>query len=246
MADGRDRPRRRAAVLLAVLVAAACSTPAPPPVLDRSPVRDAEATHYTVRSGDTLYSIAWRYGLDYRDLARHNDIAPPYRIHPSQRLSLRAQQPPAAAQRSAPARQPRAQQPPAAPAPPAAEPAVVSGGQAWQWPAQGRLVRDYGGANRGIDLELSPGSRVGAIAAGEVVYAGVGLRGYRHLVIIKHDSAYLSAYSLNDTIHVREGEHVRAGARLADITGSGRAAMLRFEIRRDGAPVNPRQLIERS
>lgn len=43
---------------------------------------------YKVRSGDTLYSIAWRYGLDYRELARWNVIDPPYVIFPGQPLVL--------------------------------------------------------------------------------------------------------------------------------------------------------------
>jgi lipoprotein NlpD len=280
------RLRRTLLVLALALTAVGCSTPsAPPPVVDRSAPREAEATHYMVRPGDTLYSIAWRYGLDFRDLARFNAIEPPYRIYPNQRLSLRAPaatapqrpaappaqppvaqappavvpspapaqarapaQPPAPAQRPAPTAStplPQNQPSPGAPAtarPPATVPAVAG----WQWPAQGRLLRDYGSGSRSIDLELSPGSRVGAVAAGEVVYAGVGPRGFRHLIIIKHDSAYLSAYSLNEDMHVREGDRVQAGARLAEIRGSGPAAVLRFEIRKDGVPVNPRGLIGRS
>ena len=43
---------------------------------------------YTVEAGDTLYGIAWRHDMDYRDLARLNRIAPPYRIDPGQRLVL--------------------------------------------------------------------------------------------------------------------------------------------------------------
>lgn len=43
---------------------------------------------YTVGRGDTLYSIAETYGRSYRDLATWNNIDPPYRIHPGQRLIL--------------------------------------------------------------------------------------------------------------------------------------------------------------
>lgn len=45
---------------------------------------------YTVKPGDTLYSIAWRYELDYKELARWNDIGPPYSIYPGQRLNMAA------------------------------------------------------------------------------------------------------------------------------------------------------------
>lgn len=43
---------------------------------------------HTVERGETLYSIAWHYGLDWRRLARWNDIDAPYTIYPGQRLNL--------------------------------------------------------------------------------------------------------------------------------------------------------------
>jgi len=46
------------------------------------------ATHYMVVRGDTLYSIAFRAGVDVRDLARWNHVSPPYVIHPDQRLRI--------------------------------------------------------------------------------------------------------------------------------------------------------------
>jgi lipoprotein NlpD len=50
----------------------------------------ANASSYTVVRGDTLYGIAFRKGLDYRDLARWNGIAAPYTIYPGQRLRVSA------------------------------------------------------------------------------------------------------------------------------------------------------------
>ncbi len=44
--------------------------------------------YHTVAKGDTLYSIAWRYGIDYRDVAAWNRITAPYRIYPGERLRL--------------------------------------------------------------------------------------------------------------------------------------------------------------
>lgn len=43
---------------------------------------------HTVKEGETLYSIAWRYGRDYRQLAAINKISPPYRIYAGQRINL--------------------------------------------------------------------------------------------------------------------------------------------------------------
>lgn len=57
---------------------------------DRMDERASEAPSYTVQSGDTLYKISVQYGVDYRDLARWNDISPPYTIYPRQRLRVGA------------------------------------------------------------------------------------------------------------------------------------------------------------
>ena len=43
---------------------------------------------YSVKKGDTLYSIAWRYEKDYRDIAKWNLITPPFHIYPGQRLNM--------------------------------------------------------------------------------------------------------------------------------------------------------------
>lgn len=90
----------------AVLLVAGCATPRPAPVIDRMPQagskpparpapsasRAAQADQprpdfYTVKAGDTLYSIALEFGLDYRELAGWNNIDPA-RIRVGQQLRL--------------------------------------------------------------------------------------------------------------------------------------------------------------
>lgn len=67
-------------------------SPGQVPVRDLSASREStSAGHYTVEAGDTLYGIAWRHDMDYRDLARLNRIGPPYQIQPGQRLVLDAE-----------------------------------------------------------------------------------------------------------------------------------------------------------
>jgi lipoprotein NlpD len=53
--------------------------------------------NYSVRSGDTLYAIAFSYGLDHRQVARWNGISAPYIIYPGQDLRL---SPPSSSDRS--------------------------------------------------------------------------------------------------------------------------------------------------
>lgn len=72
------------ALLLALLGGAACSTQS----LLSWEASDRARPHYQVQGGDTLYSIAWGYGVDFRRLAVVNDLHPPYPISPGQILRL--------------------------------------------------------------------------------------------------------------------------------------------------------------
>ena len=75
---------------------------------------------------------------------------------------------------------------------------------------------------------------------GRVVYSGSGLIGYGQLIIVKHNKRYLSAYAHNNKILVKEGDTVRGGQRIAEMGRSGsNRAMLHFEIRKDGKPIDP-------
>jgi lipoprotein NlpD len=112
----------------------------------------------------------------------------------------------------------------------------------WVWPATGKLVTGFSDtANlKGIDIAGKAGQPVLASAAGKVVYAGTGLRGYGKLIIIKHSNNYLSAYAHNKEILVKEGQQVQRGQRIAEM-GSTDAdqVKLHFEIRRLGKPMDP-------
>lgn len=101
-----------AASMLAAVLLAACGAPGPliPEQQSRAgteaPLTPAPRD-YRVAAGDTLYSIAFRYGLDWREVAAWNGIGRPYTIHVGDRLRLRP--PPdmrAAARSPAPAREP--------------------------------------------------------------------------------------------------------------------------------------------
>src|SRR3972149_3938628 len=90
-----------AAVLLVCMLLTACGgTQSAAPVFDNPQMDNAAkrpgtrplktgATHQ-VQRGDTLYSIAWKYGYDYKDLAQWNSVRPPYRIYVGQTLVLAA------------------------------------------------------------------------------------------------------------------------------------------------------------
>ncbi|MCB1644686.1 MAG: peptidoglycan DD-metalloendopeptidase family protein [Pseudomonadales bacterium] len=197
-----------------------------------------QARYHVVQRGDTLYSIAFRYGLDYSEIASANDIAPPYTIYINQRLVLSGE-----AQRKATGRQKnvtkKASKPSVRPAVPKSQASDLS----WRWPVKGEVIKRFsltGDVNKGVDIRGKLGESVLAAADGTVVYAGGGLRGYGKLVILKHNDSFLSAYGHNRVILVKEGEKVKGGQVVAEIGSSGPGQeMLHFEIRRDGKPEDP-------
>lgn len=222
---------------------------------------------HVVRPGDTLYSIAWRYGRDYRELGSANGIAPPWNIKVGQviRLDRKGHIPadatvasrPASNTASTPSRSPPATasaRTPAAKPAPSAPPRQSSGNPAvgdvrWHWPHAGTVIANFsssGKVNKGIDIAGNPGDAVKAAANGNVVYAGNGLLGYGNLIIVNHNEHYLSAYAHNRKILVQEGEDVKAGQVIAELGSSGTdRPMLHFEIRRNGNPVDPSRYLPR-
>jgi len=244
--------------LLLIALAGGCAAPVSAPVQTRDredrPAAAREAAgeapaalqavpgQHTVRKGDTLYSIAWRYGADYRDVARWNGIRDPFLIVPGQVLRL---SPPAGRTATPTARAEVPDRVPAAAVPRTETPvSPVDAGSniiRWQWPAKGKVIRsDTPTARNGIDISGRRGQSITTAAPGSVVYSGSGLLGYGQLIIVKHSDTYLSAYAHNDTLLVKEGDRVSAGQQIATMgIGGDGTAVLHFEIRKDGKPVNP-------
>jgi lipoprotein NlpD len=156
---------------------------------------------------------------------------------------------PAAAAASAPApvASPPVSEPPVAKSEPKPEPrASNTDGDDdrlhWSWPANGKIVAGFSEtANlKGIDIGGVAGTPVVASAAGKVVYAGSGLRGYGKLIIVKHNATYLSAYAHNREILVKEGQQVTRGQKIAEMGNTDtNDVKLHFEIRKLGKPVDP-------
>lgn len=234
---------------------AAPASSASAPAQARSDVRSAATqmpTHHVVNRGDTLYSIAWMYNMDYRRLAVANDLAAPYTIYPNQRLTLNQSRVSDSELRALPD----------IPAAPAGSRDVASGerpraavesrrtgntptrqvdGVRWQWPGDGRLLGGFSrDGSRGIDLSASRGSPVYAAADGDVVYAGRGIQGAGNLLILRHSARHLSAYMYNSGMVVREGDRVRAGDKIAESgTHPDGRELLHFEVRVDGQAADP-------
>jgi lipoprotein NlpD len=310
--------RQSILVLLGLLTIAGCASHAPVPVSERAPVikepplksvsstapvpaSASDGSFYTVKKGDTLYSIALDHGQDYKDVAAWNNLENPNKINAGHQLRMsppgsgegapvavvkpiagpaaveikpmdsrpvaakpsgegstetlkrgpKGGKEPYSEEALARAREqpsaPVVQTPPVEqkPAPVVPAPAAVAGAVDWAWPSSGNVMTPFSeGSNKGIDIAGKTGDPVQATAAGKVVYAGSGLRGYGKLVIIRHDAEFLSAYAHNSNILVKEGQAITRGQRIADIGNTdAESSRLHFEIRRQGKPVDPMKFL---
>tara|TARA_B110000858_G_scaffold112419_1_gene128579 strand:+ start:15184 stop:15819 length:636 start_codon:yes stop_codon:yes gene_type:complete len=208
-----------------------------------------------VRPGDTLFSIAFQYDLDFRRLAIANGLNPPYTIFVDREINLDLDTVVGgsgavsnstlgtAVGNNSVARASGTNSRPGTVLrqPVTSAPRAVS----WQWPHQGRVLRGFRpGINKGLDIGGNVGDPVLAAGDGDVVYSGRGIQGSGDLIIIRHSDRYLSAYAHNSRMLVNEGSRVRAGEKIAELgENPAGVAMLHFEIREAGDSVNPSRLL---
>ena len=257
---------------LFLFVLAGCGHHQPAPVEEHSATKikrqlNSDGTYF-VLSGDTLYAIAFNYGLDPQDVAKWNEIYSPYTIYPGQKLRLTAppvhsrpdagsstvkisavKTPAQATTRTvsdtAEAPQPisKSAKTPASEVKTATPVSHSADPSSWKWPASGSVLRTYvvnDPARNGLDIAGKAGQPINAAAAGQVAYSGNGLIGYGELIIIKHSEKMLSAYAHNKVRLVKEGEQVYTGQKIAEMgRNSTGEQILHFEIRVEGRPVNP-------
>jgi murein DD-endopeptidase MepM/ murein hydrolase activator NlpD len=129
--------------------------------------------------------------------------------------------------------------------------AVMSPGQkavaaGFIWPVRGgRLSSPFGmrrgRPHEGIDIAAPAGTSIFAVADGEVVYSGSGVRGYGNLIIVRHKSKLVSVYAHNRRNLVKRGKRVKQGSVIGEVGKTGRATgnHLHFEIRKGEDPVDP-------
>ncbi len=225
------------------------------------PAQKQVSGFHVVKKGETLYSIAWRYNKDFKEVASWNRIKSPYTIFPNQVIRLKplpnqkvatkkaeplqtqtiktpvSQQPSAATQKTTPKKPVTTSEKTKL----AKKPALPAGQVKWSWPTLGKIVKSNSPTSKkGIDISGKPGQTIKAAAEGDVVYSGSGLFGYGKLIIIKHNETYLSAYAYNSKLLVKEGDRVKSGQTISYMgqDHSGRT-VLHFEIRKNGKPINP-------
>ncbi|AOJ69204.1 MULTISPECIES: peptidoglycan DD-metalloendopeptidase family protein [Burkholderia] len=220
--------RRLVVASLAALLAACGSAPVGP-------------GFYRVERGDTLSKIARANRQPVANIVRWNQITNPDAIEVGQ--VLRVAPPPGAASSSGATSASRSPSRPApsSPATSSAPSVKPASNISLVWPAAGNVIRSFDGSkSKGVDIANTAGTPIVAAAAGTVVYAGNGLRGYGNLLIVKHNADFLTTYAHNRALLVKEGQTVAQGQKIAEMgdTDNDRVS-LHFELRYGGRSIDP-------
>jgi lipoprotein NlpD len=257
-----------ALVVLLVLAAGCASRRTPAPVVDArtpkpvaarsataAPAPTPSADFYTVRRGETLYSIALEHGADYRELAQWNSLDDPTKIRVGQQLRVKPPEREREVQVGS-ARivgrvesRPLESLPPPPREPARTEPAAsVAQFAQFIWPAKGKVLAEFAEPRRkGIDIDGKPGDPIVAAAAGRVTYIGSGIPGMGKLVVIKHDNGFITVYAHNRDILVKEQQAVARGQKIAELGSTdAERPKLHFQIRKGASAVDPLLYLPRS
>ena len=192
-----------------------------------------------VRSGDTVLSVAQRYGMTVSDLLRLNpgvemaSLTPGIQLRVAPSAPMRAHmllalRPTGSGALSWPDL-PNLPQVPQAPLP-------GSGPGDYIWPTQGVFSSGYGWRwgrmHKGIDLANRTGTPIVAAKEGRVSFAGWHDGGYGYLVEISHADGSTTRYAHNSRLLVGQGQEVRQGEVISQMgsTGNSTGPHLHFEI----------------
>jgi lipoprotein NlpD len=213
--------------------------------------------YHTVKKGDTVYSIAQKYGVSQDRIISNNNIRDPRTLQVGQQLKIpRSQTQSTKPQYKKPANKKPQKTPtvakgtvratPKPKATPRPVPPVAAVKLGFVWPTKGVVISSYGKrgdgrTNDGIDIGAPEGANVVASASGEVVMSSDKFPAYGNMIVIKHKNDYVTLYAHNSTNIVQKGDKVIQGQKIAKVGSTGRVStpMLHFEVRRVSTSIDP-------
>jgi|TARA_R100001460_G_scaffold50619_4_gene89070 septal ring factor EnvC (AmiA/AmiB activator) len=117
------------------------------------------------------------------------------------------------------------------------------------WPAEGKIVRNFGDSyasgklkHNGLLINTAEEGDVKAVHYGRVVFAN-WLRGFGLITILDHGDGYMTLYGHSSSLFTSPGDWVEAGEAIAQAgrTGGTNDPAVYFEVRHNGKPDNPRR-----
>ncbi|MBU1176725.1 MAG: peptidoglycan DD-metalloendopeptidase family protein [Alphaproteobacteria bacterium] len=218
---------------------------------------------HTIASGESLYVIARRYGVEPDTIVKANGLSSMDKIYVGQKLVIpggKLASQPAATPGAGPAAAPKTPTSPVRTEVASTTDTTVTASASetvnamvkppaedgkFRWPLSGTVITDFAASRSGINIAAQEGTAVRAAETGMVIYTGSAVQGYGNLVLIKHENGYVSAYAHLKDITVAKGETVGRGDAIGStgMTGGVSRPQLHFELRKGATPVDPMPLL---
>jgi len=168
-----------------------------------------------LQEGETLYSISKMHGITVEELVEYNNISDPTNLSIGQEIYIPTD--------------------------------ATNKELSFILPVKnGKIIRKFGVLkngmqNDGINISASNKTPIKAAEKGRVIYVGNELKDYGNLMIIRHNSEVVTAYSHASRFTAKEGDKVRKGDTIGFVGTTGQISkpQLHFAIRWNNKPVNP-------
>ena len=190
--------------------------------------------YYVVRRGDTLGKISKRYRISVKSIKRANRLRSD-KIYVGQRLLI----PKKSRVKKVVAKKTTKERKEIKVAKKVEKKSSIVKAEKgdFLWPAKGKVIKKFGKGNDGIDILLTPATKIVASKKGKVSFCG-STKGHGETIIIDHQDGHYTIYAHKITPQVEKGETVSRGATIAKTKGK-KETFLHFEIRRGSEPVDP-------
>lgn len=235
------------------------------PIIGTKTSTRVDVAEVEVQPGDTLYSLSRKYSVPVNDLAVMNKLNPPFALRVGQKIrvpnleqamvakdvvvenkvkqeSVQKEQTQSKTEVKTAKAEKKISSDPSKKLPKI----NARSSSKFSWPVRGKILSAYGAKNNGlfndgVNIASAKGTSVVAAENGVVAYAGNEIKGMGNLIIVQHESGWMTVYAHLDSMNVKRGTKVNVGQKIGTVgeTGKVDSPQLHFEIRKGTKAYDP-------
>lgn len=235
------------------------------PIIGTKTSTRVDVAEIEVQPGDTLYSLSRKYSVPVNDLAVMNKLNPPFALRVGQKIRVPnleqamvakdvvvenkvKQEPVQKEQTQSKTEVKTAKAEKKISSDPSKKLPKINARSSskFSWPVRGKILSAYGAKNNGlfndgVNIASAKGTSVVAAENGVVAYAGNEIKGMGNLIIVQHESGWMTVYAHLDSMNVKRGTKVNVGQKIGTVgeTGKVDSPQLHFEIRKGTKAYDP-------